>query len=94
MAKYQISVVREEADKVDTFRFAWQKLNTLAVSLVLLSKVIAWSEPDACPILTHISPGTLNANKSVDPFPALHVYGMGMGPRSLQTDSQLYIIIT
>lgn len=32
MAKYQISVAREEADKVDTFRFAWQKLNTLAVS--------------------------------------------------------------
>ena len=33
LAKYQISVAREEADKVDTFRFAWQKLNTLAVSL-------------------------------------------------------------
>ena len=32
LAKYQISVAREEADKVDTFRFAWQKLNTLAVS--------------------------------------------------------------
>ncbi len=32
MTKYQITVAREEADKVDTMRFAWQNLNTLAVS--------------------------------------------------------------
>ena len=32
MVKYQISVAREETEKVDTMRFAWQKLNTSAVS--------------------------------------------------------------
>ncbi len=32
MAKYQVSVAREETEKVDTMRFAWQKLNALAVS--------------------------------------------------------------
>ncbi len=32
MVKYQISVAREETEKVDTMRFAWQKLNSLAVS--------------------------------------------------------------
>ena len=39
MAKYQISVARDETDKVDTFRFAWQKLNTLAVSQDTASNV-------------------------------------------------------
>lgn len=32
MMKYQISVAKEETEKVDTVRFTWQKLNTLAVS--------------------------------------------------------------
>ena len=31
--KYQISVAKEETEKVDTMRFAWQKLTALAVSL-------------------------------------------------------------
>jgi hypothetical protein len=33
MVKYQISVAKEETEMVDTMRFAWQKLNTSAVSL-------------------------------------------------------------
>lgn len=32
MAKFQISVAKEETEMVDTMRFAWQKLNTAAVS--------------------------------------------------------------
>ena len=32
MTKYQISVAKEDAEKVDTVRFAWQKLNASAVS--------------------------------------------------------------
>ena len=32
MVKYQISVAKEETEKVDTMRFAWNKLNTLVVS--------------------------------------------------------------
>ncbi len=32
MVKYQITVAKEETEKVDTMRFAWQNLTTLAVS--------------------------------------------------------------
>lgn len=41
LAKFGIQVAREEAEKVDTFRYSWQKLQTLGVSLSenLLSKV-------------------------------------------------------
>ena len=40
MVKYQINVAREETEKVDTMRFAWQKLSTLAVSQ---SQNIQWN---------------------------------------------------
>ena len=33
LAKFQIHVAQEEAEKVDTFRYSWQKLLTLTVSL-------------------------------------------------------------
>ena len=33
LAKFGIQVAREEAEKVDTFRYSWQKLQTLGVSL-------------------------------------------------------------
>ena len=31
LAKFGIQVTREEADKVDTFRYSWQKLLSLSV---------------------------------------------------------------
>lgn len=41
MVKYQISVASEETEKVDTMRFAWQKLNTLAVRLLVIMIILA-----------------------------------------------------
>lgn len=37
MMKYQITVAKEETENVDTMRFAWEKLNSLAVSTIINS---------------------------------------------------------
>ena len=62
LAKYQISVAKEEAEKVDTFRFAWQKLNTLAVSYNY--KITVAFVRSQCPIVSiHIATPSMQVDK-------------------------------
>lgn len=37
LAKFGIQVAREEAERVDTFRYSWEKIVTRAVSIICIN---------------------------------------------------------
>lgn len=39
-SKYQISVPKDDSERVDSLRFSWDKLNTLAVSIYWITHVM------------------------------------------------------